>query len=285
MAAEEGRDDYQPRAALESDLLQRGQGSRMEALAVVSMHQLPATFHLVAETGDFLVVDKPPFLEAHPSKPGGARTLWDGLRELLAYEIANGGQVSIINRLDRETSGLTIIAKTRDAARALSRQMQARTIAKEYLALVWGWPEHDEWEVDAPLLRLGSVQAFRIWLKQGIHPGGCSARTRFRVERRFRRETSNGREFAIVRAFPETGRTHQIRVHLAHSGHAIVGDKIYGPDEGCYLEFIETGWTPALAERLLLPRHSLHSAALRLEPLGPGWKLPLPKDLAAFADD
>jgi 23S rRNA pseudouridine1911/1915/1917 synthase len=240
-------------------------------------------FQLIAETGDFLVVDKPPFLEAHPSKPGGNRTLWDGLRELLAYELATGGQVSIINRLDRETSGLTLIAKTRDAARELSREMSAHRIAKEYLAIVWGWPERDEWEVDAPLLRLGSVEPFRIWLKQGIHATGSPARTRFRVERRFTRETTTGRDFAIVRAFPETGRTHQIRVHLAHSGHAIVGDKIYGPDEGCYLEFIETGWTPTLAERLLLPRHALHSAALRLTTSGTGWQSPLPEDLAAFA--
>ena len=68
---------------------------------------------------DWLVVVKPPHIEVHPSKPNGRRTLWDGLRELLAFEIANGGQVSIITRLDRETSGLTLIAKHRDAARWL----------------------------------------------------------------------------------------------------------------------------------------------------------------------
>lgn len=244
---------------------------------------LNTQFKLIAETADLLVVDKPPFLEAHPSKPGGARTLWDGLRELLAYEIANGGQVSIINRLDRETSGLTLIAKTRATARTLSAEMAGRAIGKEYLAIVWGWPSRDEWEVDAPLLRLGSVEPFRIWLKQGIHPRGVPARTRFRVERRFARETENGREFALVRAFPETGRTHQIRVHLAHSGHPIVGDKIYGPDEGCYLEFIATGWTPVLATRLLLPRHALHATALRIESLGSGWESPLAEDLVEFA--
>lgn len=240
-------------------------------------------FKLIDENDDYIVVDKPPFLEAHPSKPGGAWTLWDGLRELLAYEVANGGQVSIINRLDRETSGLTIIAKTRDAARTLHHDMKAHAIAKEYLAIVWGWPERDEWEIDAPLLRLGSVEPFRIWLKQGIHEQGVPARTRFRVERRFRRETTNGQEFAVVRAFPETGRTHQIRVHLAHSGYPIIGDKIYGPDEGCYLEFIETGWTPSLADRLLLSRHALHSAVLRIDSRGIGWESALSEDLAAFA--
>ena len=238
---------------------------------------------MVAESDDWLVVDKPALIEVHPSKPGGARTLWDGLRALLAYEIANGGRVSIINRLDRETSGLTLIAKNRLAARAFSRQMQARTIAKEYLAIVWGWPERDEWMVDAPLLRIGSVRTSPIYLKQGVHESGSPALTRFVVERRFRRRTSNGSEFALVRAFPETGRTHQIRVHLAESGHRIVGDKIYGPDENCYLEFIETGWTSRLAERLLLPRHALHSTALRLGRDGPSWDIDLAADLEAFA--
>jgi 23S rRNA pseudouridine1911/1915/1917 synthase len=240
---------------------------------------------IVDEGPSWLVVDKPPLVEVHPSKPGGPRTLWDGLRELLAYEMANGGQVSIINRLDRETSGLTLIAKNRDAARQFSRQMQARTVDKQYLAIVWGWPERDEWVVDSPLLRLGSVQPSAIYLKQGVHEAGAPARTRFRVERRFQRNTTNGSRFALVRAFPETGRTHQIRVHLAESNHRIVGDKIYGPDEKCYLEFIETGWTPRLADRLLLPRHALHSTTLRFGRDGPAWEIGLAPDLAAFVGD
>jgi 23S rRNA pseudouridine1911/1915/1917 synthase len=78
---------------------------------------------------------------------------------------------------------------------------------------------------------------------------------------------------------------HQIRVHLAHAGHPVVGDKIYGPDEGCYLEFIRTGWTPELAERLLLPRHALHSTNLRLPDAGLGWQSPLAPDLAAWAGE
>ena len=237
---------------------------------------------MLDESAEWLVVDKPPHLAAHPSRPGCGFTLWDGLRELLAFEIANGGQVSLINRLDRETSGLTLIGKTAAMARTLSLEMMARRVEKEYLALVWGWPESDEFAVDAPLLRGGSVMPSRIYLKRIMHPAGSAARTRFHVERRFTRAGTKGGRFALVRAFPETGRTHQIRVHLAHAGHAVVGDKIYGPDEGCYLEFIETGWTPALAARLLLPRHALHSAALRLPALGRAWASPLSPDLAAW---
>ncbi len=228
-------------------------------------------------------MDKPPFLEVHPSKPNGKRTLWDELRELLSYELVNGGQVSIINRLDRETSGLTLVAKHRAAARDFGRQMMARRVEKEYLALVWGWPAADQFEVEAPLLRQGDRQETRIHLKQMVHPKGALACTRFQVEQRFTGTTSNGDRFALIRAFPQTGRMHQIRVHLAHAGHPILGDKLYGPDEGCYLEFIETGWTPALAARLLLPRHALHSAVLRLPDAGLAWQSPLAPDLAAWA--
>jgi 23S rRNA pseudouridine1911/1915/1917 synthase len=235
----------------------------------------------VAEGDDWIVVDKPAGIEVHPSKPTGRLTLWDGLREILAYELVNGGQVSIVNRLDRETSGLTLVAKTRGGARTFCRQMEARRVRKEYLALVWGWPAQEEWEVDAPILRQGTRQFSRIYLKQMVHPDGAVARTRFRVERRWQWK---GEPFAQVRAFPETGRMHQIRVHLAHSGHAIVGDKLYGPDEACYLEFIDTGWTPALAARLVLPRHALHSTVLAFPERGLAWESPLPRDLAEWVE-
>jgi 23S rRNA pseudouridine1911/1915/1917 synthase len=238
----------------------------------------PYAPRIIAETEELLVVDKPPFLRIHPSKPDQTDTLWNELRALLAYEIANGGQVSIINRLDRETSGLVLVAKHHAAASRLSQLMERRGIGKEYLALVTGWPEREEWEVVAPLLRQGDVRPSPIYLKQCVHPNGAPALTRFRVERRFER---CGEKFALVRAFPQTGRMHQIRIHLAESGHAVVGDKIYGPDEACYLEFIETGWTPALAHRLLLPRHALHSCALIAEEQQ--WRTGLPPDLAAFS--
>ena len=231
------------------------------------------------------MVDKPPFLEAHPSKPNGRVTLWDGLRELLAYELVNGGQVSLINRLDRETSGLTLVAKNKPTARAMCQQMEARRVEKEYLALVWGWPEMDTFAIDAPILRQGKREPSAIHLKQMVHPDGASARTRFRLEASFTLETTNGYRFALIRAFPETGRMHQIRVHLAHAGHPVVGDKIYGPDEGCYLEFIRTGWTPELAARLLLPRHALHSTALRLPDAGLAWQSPLAPDLVTWAGE
>ena len=231
------------------------------------------------------MVDKPAFLLIHPTKPDGTPTLFAALRELLAFELVNGGQVSIVNRLDRETSGLVLIAKNAATARRFGLAMEHRHIEKEYLAIVHGWPEWEATRLDAPLARQGEHGASAIWLKQTIHAEGTPALTEFRVERRLVRRRSAGQEdpFAIVRAIPRTGRTHQIRVHLAHLGHAIVGDKIYGPDERLYLRFIETGWTDELANQLLLPRHALHSARLRIDDQF-DWRSALPPDLAAWIE-
>lgn len=243
---------------------------------------VPNTIRIIDESPDWIVVDKPANLQVHPSKPDGTWTLWHGLRDLLAFELVNGGQVSIINRLDRETSGLTLVCKSAAAARHFCRLMAERRIGKEYLALVWGWPERETYEIEAPLRRQGEVRPSEIWLKQCVHAGGAPAHTTVRVERRFRRQTTNGERFSLVRAIPETGRMHQIRVHLASIGHPIVGDKIYGPDERHYLEFIENDWGAALERSLLLPRQALHSAVLGIEGEGLRWEARLPADIENF---
>jgi 23S rRNA pseudouridine1911/1915/1917 synthase len=239
-------------------------------------------FTILEETPDMLAIDKPAGLLVHPTKPGGPPTLWDGLREVLAYEIVNGGQVSLINRLDRETSGVVLVCKTAAAARKCAMAMERGRIQKQYLAVVFGWPEEDAFEVDSPILRLGEVADSRIWLKRGVHPGGAAALTRFRVEARVAR--ADGRKLALVRAWPVTGRTHQIRVHLAHVGYPVVGDKIYGPDEQHYLDFIEQGWTASMQEALLLPRQALHSTVLEVsvEGIPYRWEATLPPDMAAL---
>lgn len=236
---------------------------------------------VVDERDDFLLVEKPPFLLVHPTKPTTAPTLWSELKQLLAFEIANGGQVSIVNRLDRETSGLVLVAKTSSAAGRLGVMMQEQRIAKEYLAIVTGWPNWDFKSIDAPLARQGAHGPSTIWLKRMIHPDGAPAQTDFQVEGRIQ-HTMTGKRFALVRAIPQTGRTHQIRVHLASLGHPIVGDKIYGPDEKLYLQFIETGWTPELARHLLLPRHALHSATIQINGGDERWTSSLPPDLDCF---
>jgi 23S rRNA pseudouridine1911/1915/1917 synthase len=239
-------------------------------------------FTVLDETEDWLVVNKPAPLQIHPSKPSDAGlTLWDGVRELLRYELANGGQVSIVNRLDRETSGVVLMAKNAETARLFGKAMMRRQMQKTYLAIVHGWPEWENLPLDAPILRQGDVRESAIWVKQCVHENGVPCLTEFRVLQRWERE---GRPFSLLEAKPYTGRMHQIRVHAAHLGFPIVGDKIYGLDESCYLEFINTGWTDSLAVRLLLPRQALHSHVLAVETpeLKLRWVAPLTGELSEF---
>ncbi len=236
-------------------------------------------FRLIAESEDHVVVEKPAPLLVHPSTPDNPPTLLDGLRGLLAYEIANGARLSIINRLDRETSGLVLVALNKERARSFHIAMQRRLFVKRYKALCLGWPEWEETSVDAPIRRLGELRPSPIWVQQVVDPLGAPARTDFRLLERF--TTRAGKRIALVECLPHTGRMHQIRVHLAHLGHPVAGDKIYGPDKTCYLEFIETGWTPALEARLGLSRHALHSTHLSLDLDGErfSWDSAFPRDL------
>ncbi len=239
-------------------------------------------FTVIDESDDLIVVDKPAPLLVHPSVPGNPPTLLDGLQGLLAYEIANGATLSIINRLDRETSGVVLVAKNKATARRLGLAMQRRQVAKEYVALVHGHPPQDRFHVDSPILRAGEIGESEVWVKQIPHPDGAPSHTGFEVLRRAGPLPGDplGRPTSLVRCRPQTGRMHQIRVHLKHAGLPIVGDKIYGPDEGCYLEFIETGWNDRLARVLLLPRQALHCARMAIPGFGE-WHAPLPAALAA----
>jgi 23S rRNA pseudouridine1911/1915/1917 synthase len=236
---------------------------------------------ILYEDQRFLVIDKPANLLVHPTGPGRPDTLWDELKRLLAFEVVNGATISFINRLDRETSGLILVAKSVAAARQLGLMIAQHRIRKIYTAIVFGSPLEESFVVDQPLLRQGIVRPSRIYLKQTVDPNGSPAFTSFRILQRFSRR---GLAFALVEAEPKTGRTHQIRVHLAHAGYPIVGDKIYGPDENCYLEFIESDWTPSLHAKLLLPRQALHASSLSFEFEGVSYSFvaPLPSDIENF---
>lgn len=221
-------------------------------------------FSVLAETEHWLAVDKPAPLLIHPTNDTEEPTLWHGLKELLRFELETGGQLSLINRLDRETSGITLVAKTAWGARALGIAMQNRLLHKEYQAIVLGHPPWQDITCNAPLRRQGEVTESRIWVKQCVHLEGKPSSTSFHVLSRFLHKNI---PYSLILCRPHTGRMHQLRVHLAHLGHPILGDKIYSVDDQCYLDHMEQGWTTSLERALMLPRQALHASALKLPSL------------------
>ena len=243
--------------------------------------QVVANFRVIDETDDWVVVDKPAPLIVHPANNKPEPTLLGGLGNLYSYEIENGACLGIITRLDRETSGLVLVAKHTAAARELGMIFERREARKEYLAIAKGWPVEDGWICDARIIRGGEIGPTDIWVRQVVDDGGKECSTSFVVEDRFLR---SGERFSLIRCFPETGRMHQIRVHLAASGHPIAGDKLYSGDGAEYLEWMEKGWTAGLARKLVLPRHALHAARLGIvwQGLEIQWEARLAPDLADF---
>ncbi|MGJ8656417.1 MAG: RluA family pseudouridine synthase [Akkermansiaceae bacterium] len=218
-------------------------------------------FSVVDEGDGWIMLNKGAPLIVHPANDRGDEpTLLGGVENLLSYEIANGARLSIINRLDRETSGLVLMATNKGVARELGRSMERREVEKGYDALVWGFPEWDEKVVDAAILRKGDVEESRIYVKQMVHEGGKRCVTGMRVVRRL---IVGGKKMSLLRVSPHTGRMHQIRVHAEYVGHPIVGDKIYGVEE-VYLKFIEDGMSDEMLRELVLPRHALHASRMKL---------------------
>ncbi len=211
---------------------------------------------LVFEDTDLLVLNKPAGLVCHPTKTDAYSSLIGRVRLYLGPE----AHPHLINRLDRETSGIVIVAKTDPAARELRRLWEARQVTKEYLAIVRGHVAADRGMVNEPL---GKDEQSKVAIKDCARPDGAAAETEFHVVKRFQREIAGAdAAFTLLRVLPKTGRKHQIRIHLAHAGHPIVGDKIYGGDEDAYLALVAGRMTDAHRAALILPHHALHAGAV-----------------------
>jgi 23S rRNA pseudouridine1911/1915/1917 synthase len=238
-------------------------------------------FEVLYEDTDLLVVNKPAGLVCHPTKTDEYSSLISRVRLYL-------GKVShphLVNRLDRETSGVMVLAKNDEAALALRKIWEGRQVEKKYLAIAHGHPRESNGIIDEPL---GKDERSRVVIKDCVRQDGAAARTGFKVLRRFTRESVHGSvfsvhpaedssdracgdagrgaiasQFSLLSVQPETGRKHQIRIHLAHLGHPIVGDKLYGGDEDLYLALVEDRLTAEQRRRLILPHHALHAAELR----------------------
>jgi 23S rRNA pseudouridine1911/1915/1917 synthase len=225
---------------------------------------------IIFEDERLLVFNKPGDIVCHPSKDGPWSSLVGAAREYLG-----GGSMHLIFRLDRETSGVVVLAKDAATGRRLQMAAQDHRYAKTYYAILTG-ELASETVVDQPL---GPDLSGPVTVKSCVVPVGQGQNA---ITRYIPIVVRNG--FTLSRVMTETGRKHQIRAHAQWLGHSLVGDKIYGPDQRLFLQFIETGWTPALAEKLLLPRQALHCAEIDLTLARETqiFRAPLPADLADF---
>ena len=233
------------------------------------------------EDDEVLAVDKPPHLAVHPS----GRHLGDTLIQRVHARYRSPDEdaeerlpIRLCHRLDRETSGLILLGKGEVAHRELTVQFERREVRKEYLAIVHGVPERDSGIVDEAI---GPALASEVRLKMCVRVDGQPSVTEWRVVERYR-------SFALVACRPRTGRQHQIRVHMDAIGHPLVGDKLYGVDDGVFLRASRGESTDADRAELLLDRHALHSHELRWRSPATGQRrvqtAPLAEDLQAFLE-
>jgi 23S rRNA pseudouridine1911/1915/1917 synthase len=229
---------------------------------------------VIFEDEALLVVDKPGGMVCHSAQRPEHTSLAEWLRE---HGVSTP---RMINRLDRETSGLVVVAKNEGTAKTLGKAVLRREIEKEYIAICEGKFAEESGVIDQPI---GISQTSAVYTKRVVDvTAGQPSLTRYAVERR-------SHHFTVVRLMPRTGRAHQLRVHMAWLGHPIVGDKVYGPDETLYLQFIEQGVTKEMLEKLLLPRHALHAGSVSfLHPITQqpcAFQAPLPDDMNVFIEE
>jgi 23S rRNA pseudouridine955/2504/2580 synthase/23S rRNA pseudouridine1911/1915/1917 synthase len=214
-------------------------------------------FRIVYEDHDLLVVDKPASLPCHPGGRYFRHTLWSLLRE-------RSGLASplFVNRLDRETSGLVVVARHQEAARHCGRQWLAHRVEKRYLVMVEGMFLLPEMEASGSL---APDPGSAIRKKVRFFPGSAASPANSRHCCTQLRRLASGNGLTLLEALPVTGRCHQIRATLCSLGFPVVGDKIYGVDERLFLRFLEDRLSAEDRLRLRLPRQALHGAGLSFQ--------------------
>ncbi len=237
-------------------------------------------------------INKPPGMVVHPAKGHWSGTLTSALQFHFEKLSGAGGpsRPGIVHRLDRDTSGVLVVAKTDQAHLGLAAQFEARTTEKEYFALTVGVPDHDRDIVDQPI-GIHPYQREKMAIRRD-HSTSRTAQTFYEVTERFA-------GFAAVRLLPKTGRTHQIRVHLAHLGCPVLCDKLYGGRDRITRGELRRNVNarrgnvgnaePGAMDEIILNRQALHALRLKLlhpstrEPLE--FNAPLPADIAIVLEE
>lgn len=234
--------------------------------------ETPQEFGVLYEDEAMVVVDKPAGLPVHPSATYHKNTLTYLMRQRWPDDTPH-----LAHRLDRETSGVLVCARTLDDERALKAQFENREVSKTYLAILEGELSEDRGRIDLPMGRPDEG----LHLLMEVREDGSPARTRFEVQARAAGHT-------LVALHPETGRQHQLRVHVSALGHPIVGDKLYGPEgPQPFLDYVDAGgMNEELEARLGHPRQALHAHRLCIAHPRTGQPLeleaPLAPDLASL---
>jgi 23S rRNA pseudouridine1911/1915/1917 synthase len=241
---------------------------RLEPPVPTNVEAQEIPLRIVWQDPDLAIIDKPAGIVVHPAAGHADGTLVNALLHHLEDLSGIGGELrpGIVHRLDKETSGLLVVAKNDEAHRRLSERWRGPEVKKVYVALVYGAPDPAEGTIDRPVGRHPKERK-----KMAVVAGGREARTRYRTLERFH-------GCSLVELELETGRTHQIRVHLASIGHPVVGDPVYG---GAQWKGVQEGRVRSLLRSL--GRQALHASRLELvhprsgEPLV--FESPLPEDI------
>jgi 23S rRNA pseudouridine1911/1915/1917 synthase len=235
--------------------LEEGQRVSVEVPPAVALEAQPEAIPLdvIFEDADLLAVNKPPGMTVHPAPGHPSSTLVNAILAHCGDLSGIGGVLrpGIVHRLDRDTSGVILVAKNDATHQALAKQLKERTVEKTYVALVEGTPKPAEGLIDAPIARDP-----RRRQRMAVVAGGRASVTAYRVVERFKGTS-------LVEARPKTGRTHQIRVHLAAIGHPIIGDRVYGKASQ------------------IVGRQFLHAARIAFEHPSTGQRMDLEAPLAA----
>lgn len=238
--------------------------------------------HVIYRDSGMIAVDKPAGLAVHPAgrRVHGTLIHWLHTQFRRPDDADHDVVPRLLHRLDRETSGLVLASLNPDLHAKIAIQFEDRSVRKTYQAVVHGRPKEDQGSVD---LAIGPARRSEINLKLEARSDGSgrSALTHYRVLR------SNDR-FSLVELSPRTGRTHQLRVHMAAIGCPLVGDKIYGVEDAVFLEYLAGGLSEATQARLILPRHALHNASIEFfhpwEDRQMSLSAALPTDMSALLD-